>query len=66
MYSLFSLFLPVHVLVVTGISKAQGVDQTSHYQQRTAVRERDPTGQTTGLQQEYVVLSLMYGCFGTR
>ncbi len=43
-------------LAVAGVSKAQGVDQTSHHQQRAAVRERDTTGQTTGLQQGYTVL----------
>lgn len=37
------------VLAVAGLSKAQGVDQTPHHQQRAAVRERDPTGQTAGL-----------------
>lgn len=41
--------LHVSVLAVAGLSKAQGVDQTPHHQQRAAVRERDPTGQTAGL-----------------
>lgn len=43
-------------LAVAGVSKAQGADQTSHHQQRASIRERDPTGQTTGLQQRFTVL----------
>lgn len=42
---------------VAGVSKAQGVDPTSHYWQRAAVGERDPPGQTPGLQQGYTVPS---------
>lgn len=45
------------VLAVTGFSKAQRIDQTSHNQQRAADRERDPSGQTAGLQQGYIIMS---------
>lgn len=55
----------VHVCqAVPGISEAQRVDQTSHNKQRTSVGERDPTGQTTGLQKGYIVLFLMSVCLG--
>lgn len=43
---------------VADVSKAQGADQTSHHQKRASVRERDPTGQTTGLQQRFTDLPL--------
>lgn len=53
------LCLCVSCVDVAGVSKAQGVDQTSHHQQRAPVRERDPTGPTTGLQQRFIVLPPM-------
>ena len=45
------------VVAAAGVSKAQGTDQTSNHQQRAPVRERDPSSQTTGLQQGYKALS---------
>lgn len=36
-----------------GVSEAQGADQTTHYQQGVAVRERDAVGQTLRLHQGY-------------
>lgn len=40
------------------IPEAQGADPTSHRQQRAAVREGDPAGQTAGLQQRWPPLHL--------
>lgn len=52
------LYVGVVCLAAAGFSKAQRADQTSHYQQSAADRERDTTSQTVGLQQGYIIMFL--------
>lgn len=48
-----SVFVLLVLPAAAGFPEAQGADPTSHRQQRAAVREGDPAGQTAGLQQRW-------------